>query len=84
MMRLLFGIKDVIWWHFVSKTRAQLLSGKLSYPFIFCGVLMKLAVIFWVTENIKDFRTNFEPQKFLKSVAMAIFAAGYTPKPNQL
>ena len=43
MMTLLFGIKDVM---FVSKTRTQLLLGKLSYPFKFCANVMKLAEIF--------------------------------------
>ena len=45
MITLLFAMKD-IWWPFVSKTRTQLLSGKLSYPFAFCANLMKLAAIF--------------------------------------
>ena len=39
-------------------------QGKLSYPFTFCPNVMKLAAIFLVSENIKDFRTNFKTRKF--------------------
>ena len=73
MMTLLFGIKDVI--HSVSKTRTQLLLGKLSYPFTFCANRVKVAA--------KILEQTLRPENF-KSAAMATVAAGYPPKPNQL
>ena len=74
MMTLLFTIKYLIWWPFCFQNKDTITLRHAFLSICIFANLMKLATIFQVTENIKDFRTNFKTRKLC--VAMATVGLG--------